>query len=96
MANYTIPENIINQELKRWVTDMAELCEPDAVCLCDGSKEEYDRLCQDMVDAGTFIKLNQIMARAVQLLAVGLGRCVLLSCARALSTTQPTRLQLNS
>ena len=58
MAKYTIPENIQNKELKRWVTDMAELCEPDAVHLCDGSQEEYDRLCQEMVDAGTFIKLN--------------------------------------
>ena len=58
MANYTIPENIKNEELRRWVTDMAELCEPDAVYLCDGSQEEYDRLCQEMVGAGTFIKLD--------------------------------------
>ena len=59
MSKYTIPEDIVNKELKRWVTDMAELCEPDAVYLCDGSDEEYDRLCQEMVDAGTFIKLNE-------------------------------------
>jgi phosphoenolpyruvate carboxykinase (GTP) len=59
MSDYTIPENIVNTELKRWVTDMAELCRPDAVYLCDGSEEEYDRLCQEMVDAGTFIKLNE-------------------------------------
>ncbi|HCA56879.1 MAG TPA: phosphoenolpyruvate carboxykinase (GTP), partial [Blastocatellia bacterium] len=59
MAKYTIPEDIKNPELLRWVTDMAELCEPDAVYLCDGSQEEYDRLCEEMVAAGTFIRLNQ-------------------------------------
>jgi phosphoenolpyruvate carboxykinase (GTP) len=59
MAKYTIPENIQNEELKRWLTDMADLCEPDSVYLCEGSQEEYDRLCQEMVDAGTFIKLNE-------------------------------------
>jgi phosphoenolpyruvate carboxykinase (GTP) len=59
MAKYTIPENIANTELNRWLADMAELCEPDTVYLCDGSQEEYDRLCQEMVDAGTFIKLNE-------------------------------------
>ncbi len=58
MATYTIPENIKNEELRRWVTDMAELCEPTEVYLCDGSQEEYERLCQEMVEAGTFIKLN--------------------------------------
>lgn len=58
MAKYQIPENIQNEELKRWVIDMAELCEPDAVYLCNGSDEEFDRICQEMVDAGTFIKLN--------------------------------------
>ena len=58
MAAYTIPEGINNEELKRWVTDMAELCEPESVYLCEGSDEEFDRLCQEMVDAGTFIKLN--------------------------------------
>ncbi len=59
MAKYTIPENIKNEELKRWLTDMAELCEPEAIYLCDGSQEEYDRLCREMVDASTFIKLNE-------------------------------------
>ena len=58
MAKYQIAENIRNEELKRWVTDMAELCAPDAVYLCNGSDEEYDRICQEMADAGTFVKLN--------------------------------------
>src|SRR5215207_10367049 len=59
MANFTIPENIKNEELRRWIEDAVELCEPDSVYLCDGSQEEYDRLCQEMVDAGTFIQLNE-------------------------------------
>jgi phosphoenolpyruvate carboxykinase (GTP) len=58
MANYSIPENIKNEDLRRWIEDAAELCEPDTIYLCDGSQEEYDRMCQEMVDSGTFIKLN--------------------------------------
>jgi hypothetical protein len=59
MANYTIPENIKNEELRRWIEEAAILCEPSSIYLCDGSQEEYDRRCQEMVDAGTFIKLNE-------------------------------------
>ena len=58
MANYSIPEDIKNEDLRRWIADAAELCEPDSIYLCDGSQEEYDRMCQEMVDSGTFIKLN--------------------------------------
>ena len=44
--------------LLQWVEEMRLLCRPDAVQWCDGSKEESDRLCKQMVDAGTFIALN--------------------------------------
>ncbi len=58
MDNLKIPANIKNAELIRWVTEMAELCKPDSVYWCNGSQEEYDRLCEEMVQAGTLIRLN--------------------------------------
>ena len=48
-----------NKHLLRWVEKMVELCKPDAIHWIDGSKEEYDQLCAEMVTGGTFIKLNQ-------------------------------------
>ena len=59
MANYTIPESIKNEELRIWLADAAELSQPDNIYICDGSQAEYDRMCQEMVDAGTFVKLNE-------------------------------------
>jgi phosphoenolpyruvate carboxykinase (GTP) len=47
-----------NQALLRWVEEMAALCEPERIHWCDGSVEEYDTLCRQMVEAGTFLRLN--------------------------------------
>ena len=47
-----------NQELLDWVEEWREIFEPDAVYWCDGSAEEYERLCQALVDGGTFEKLS--------------------------------------
>ncbi len=47
-----------NAKLLAWVNKMATLCKPESVYWCDGSQTEYDRLCQLMVDGGTFTKLN--------------------------------------
>src|SRR4030088_2761074 len=48
-----------NNHLLRWVEKMVRLTRPAAVHWVDGSQEEYDLLCAQMVDSGTFIKLNQ-------------------------------------
>jgi len=48
-----------NKTLLGWVEEMANLCKPDKVHWCDGSQEEYDALCRQMVETGTFIKLDQ-------------------------------------
>ena len=48
-----------NEHLQKWVEKMAELTEPAAIHWVDGSKEEYDHLCAEMVAGGTFIKLNE-------------------------------------
>ena len=49
---------INNLFLKEWVEEIEKLCTPKNVYLCDGTQAEYDRLCEEMVEAGTFIRLN--------------------------------------
>ncbi len=48
-----------NKHLLRWVEKMVDLCQPAAVHWVDGSKEEYDALCDLLVANGTFTKLNE-------------------------------------
>src|SRR5271165_2136878 len=48
-----------NKHLRKWVEKMAQLTQPDAIHWVDGSQEEYDSLCAQMVAGGTFIELNQ-------------------------------------
>jgi phosphoenolpyruvate carboxykinase (GTP) len=48
-----------NSELLSWVREVAELTMPDRVVWCDGSDEEWDRMTTQLVEAGTFVKLNE-------------------------------------
>lgn len=47
-----------NFTLQRWVNEMAALCQPDSIWLCNGSQSEYDQLCEGMVASGCLIRLN--------------------------------------
>jgi phosphoenolpyruvate carboxykinase (GTP) len=47
-----------NKKLHDWVDEIAALCQPDRIHWCDGSADEYDRLAQELVDAGTFTRLS--------------------------------------
>ncbi len=47
-----------NQKLIAWVEEIATLTGPASIHWCDGSPEEYDRLCRELVDRGTFEKLS--------------------------------------
>ena len=48
-----------NERLKRWVDEWASILQPNDVAWCDGSAEEYEQLCQELVAAGTFTALDE-------------------------------------
>jgi phosphoenolpyruvate carboxykinase (GTP) len=54
----TLPGTTTNQRLLDWVDEMAALCTPDRIEWCDGSQEEFERLCQLMVAHGTLTPLE--------------------------------------
>jgi len=56
MLTASLPTN--HAKLIAWVDEMRARCQPDAVVWCDGSQAEYDRLCEQMVSAGTLVRLN--------------------------------------
>lgn len=58
IAAPTVPTT--HQGLISWVNEIAELTQPDNVVWCDGSEAEYERLCGELVEKGTFRKLDPI------------------------------------
>jgi phosphoenolpyruvate carboxykinase (GTP) len=56
-----VPGYVRNEKLRDWVAEMASLCKPDTIYWCDGSQREYDELCEQLVEAGTFVRLNEAL-----------------------------------
>ena len=59
LKGFTVTYPTPHTGLIKWVEDISRLTTPDRVQWCDGSAEEYDELCQLLVDNGTFTKLSQ-------------------------------------
>ena len=58
VASLNVPTYVKQQKLISWVAEIAALTKPDAIYWCDGSQEEYDRLCEKMIAGGTMKRLN--------------------------------------
>ncbi len=52
------PAYVANKKFLGWLEEVVDLCQPDNIHWCDGSEQEFDMLCQRLVDGGTFRKLN--------------------------------------
>jgi phosphoenolpyruvate carboxykinase (GTP) len=53
-----IPQGVKNRGLIEFVHEMKQVCQPDHIHWCTGSKAEYEELCQKLVEKGTFTPLN--------------------------------------
>ncbi|MCB2020509.1 MAG: phosphoenolpyruvate carboxykinase (GTP) [Burkholderiaceae bacterium] len=57
-VDLNVPDWVRNDGLRTWVAQVAGLTRPDRIVWCDGSQQEYDRLCDELVASGTFRRLN--------------------------------------
>ena len=52
-------DDIKNAKIRAWIEDIRKMCTPDALHICDGTKEEYDTLMKKMVDSGLATPLKK-------------------------------------
>ena len=48
-----------NVALLKWLDKMVDMCQPESVCWCDGSDTEWDQLCEQMMEKGSMIRLDE-------------------------------------
>jgi phosphoenolpyruvate carboxykinase (GTP) len=51
--------NVKNEKLNKWIREVADLCQPDDIYICNGSKEEYDSMMEKMIKSGSAIPLKK-------------------------------------
>ncbi|MBI4686703.1 MAG: phosphoenolpyruvate carboxykinase (GTP) [Nitrospirae bacterium] len=51
--------NIKNEKLNRWIKEVSELCQPDSIYICNGSKEEYNQMIELLIKNGGAIPLKK-------------------------------------
>lgn len=56
--SFEIPEYVANPSAREWIKEIYALCKPDKVYWCTGTDEEYDKLCDEMVQSGMLKRLN--------------------------------------
>ncbi len=57
-SHHKLVSPIHHPKLMQWIEEISKLCTPDEVRWCNGSEEEWNELCQQLVDQGTFTRLN--------------------------------------